>query len=135
MQLSRFINDYRLSQREIADIIGCHPSNISNIVKEKRNLTGLHIRLLIEKYGYDVIAKYAEPGEMPAPPSNSVNITMQKTGDNSPATNGNGNSITTADVKLLEALNKALDQNSKMLEQNSKSQEQIDRLISLLENK
>lgn len=125
MNLANFIKDFKLSQRELADVLKCTPTNVSNIVNGKRNLTGLHIRLLIDKYGFEAVSKYAEPDELPA----NITINMPKVETNSGQINGGGgNSMNTVDASLIQALNEAL-------KQNSKSQEQIDRLITLLEKK
>lgn len=134
MNLKQFITDYRLSQKELADVLGCTPTNVSNIASGKRNLTGLHVRLLIEKFGLDVISKYAEPSELPAPAS-SVNIDMHQTkieGNQAPVQNGDGNHIST-DATLIQVMKQQSDQNSALIAELSKRSEQMDRLISLME--
>lgn len=127
MNLKQFITDYRLSQKELADVLGCTPTNVSNIASGKRNLTGLHVRLLIDKFGLDVISKYAEPTELPAPAS-SVNIDMHQTkieGNHAPVQNGDGNNMS-PDAGLIQVMQKQADHISELLRQQ-------DRLISLME--
>lgn len=126
MDLRRLTQDYRLSQKELAELFGCNPSNVSNIVAGKRNLTGLQVRLLIDKFGRDVIAKYADPSELP--PVSSVAIGSHHgsvDAVNSNVQNGDGNSIT-ADAALVQVVKQQSDQISRLLDQQ-------DRLISLLE--
>ena len=138
MDYKRFRHDYKMSQTELADILGCKQSNISSIESSTKPASQLNIRLLIEKYGYDVISKYATPEEMPA----QVTINMPKVSTNQGQINGGGgNSMNTVDASLVSALNEALklstksqDQLSTSQEQLTKAQEQIDRLITLLEN-
>lgn len=127
MDLKRFTQDYRLSQKELAVLFDCNPSNVSNIVAGKRNLTGLQIRLLIDKFGYDVIAKYAEPGEMPQ--GAAVNIDMRRTkieGNTAPVQNGDGNQMTNNDASLIQVLSQQSAQITELLKQQ-------DRLITMME--
>lgn len=123
MDLRRLTQDYRLSQKELAELFGCNPSNVSNIVAGKRNLTGLQVRLLIDKFGRDVVAKYADPSELPPVSSHHGSIDAV----NSNVQNGDGNSIT-ADAALVQVVKQQSDQISRLLDQQ-------DRLISIIENK
>ena len=121
MDLKNFISDYRLSQKELSEVFGCSPTNVSNIVSGKRNLTGLQIRLLIDKYGYEAISKYADATELPPVSGGSGSVEAL----NSNVQNGDGNSIT-ADATLIQVMKQQSDQISALLAQH-------DRLISLLE--
>lgn len=121
MDLKNFISDYRLSQKELSEVFGCSPTNVSNIVSGKRNLTGLQIRLLIDKYGYEAISKYADATELPPVSGGSGSVEAV----NSNVQNGDGNSIT-ADATLIQVMKQQSDQISALLAQH-------DRLISLLE--
>lgn len=128
MNLKDFISDYRISQKELADLFGCAASNVSNIVAGKRNLTGLQVRLLIDKYGFETVAKYAEAGEMPQGPI--VNVDMRKNeikNNQGPVQAGDGNSMTT-DAGLISVMQKQAEHITELLKQQ-------DRLIKLLENK
>ena len=127
MNLKDFIQDSRLSQREVAAVLGCNPSHISLMCSGKRSLTGLHIRLLIEKYGFDVIAKYCDPSEMP---SNYVSVSAPViSGNSAPVQSGNGNQMESpADASLVAVLKQQSDQITTLLAQQ-------ERLISLLEKK
>lgn len=128
MNLKDFISDYRISQKELADLFGCAASNVSNIVAGKRNLTGLQVRLLIDKYGFETVAKYAGDGEMPQGPI--VNVDMSRTkieGNQGPVQNGDGNQMTN-DATLIKVLSQQSEQITELLKQQ-------DRLISLLEKK
>lgn len=123
MDFKRFRRDFDLSQSDLAKMFDCGQSNISQMESGVRQLTGTNIRILIEKYGFDVISKYAEPDELPA----QVTINMPKVENNSGQVNGGGgNSMNTVDTKLMEALNEAL-------KLHSKSQEQIDRMLTIIE--
>ena len=128
MDLKNFISDYRLSQKELSEVFGCSPTNVSNIVSGKRNLTGLQIRLLIDKYGYEAISKYADATELPPVSGGSGSVEAV----NSNVQNGDGNSIT-ADAVLIQVMKQQSDQNSALISELAKRSEQIDRLISLLE--
>ena len=128
MDLKNFISDYRLSQKELSEVFGCSPTNVSNIVSGKRNLTGLQIRLLIDKYGYEAISKYADATELPPVSGGSGSVEAL----NSNVQNGDGNSIT-ADATLIRVMKQQSDQNSALISELAKRSEQIDRLISLLE--
>ena len=128
MDLKNFISDYRLSQKELSEVFGCSPTNVSNIVSGKRNLTGLQIRLLIDKYGYEAISKYADATELPPVSDGSGSVEAV----NSNVQNGDGNSIT-ADATLIKVMKQQSDQNSALISELAKRSEQIDRLISLLE--
>lgn len=128
MDLKNFISDYRLSQKELSEVFGCSPTNVSNIVSGKRNLTGLQIRLLIDKYGYEAISKYADATELPPVSGGSGSVEAV----NSNVQNGDGNSIT-ADATLIRVMKQQSDQNSALISELAKRSEQIDRLISLLE--
>lgn len=130
MDLKNFISDFRLSQKELSEVFGCSPTNVSNIVSGKRNLTGLQIRLLIDKYGYEVISKYADATELPPVSGGSGSVEAV----NSNVQNGDGNSIT-ADAALIQVMKQQSDQNSALIAELAKRSEQIDRLISLLEQK
>lgn len=126
MKLKEFITDYRLNQRELADLFGCNPSNVSNIVNGKRSLTGLQIRLLIEKYGLDTISKYASPDELPATPAIAIDMHKQTfSGNSAPIQNGDGNSMTVSD-QLLNSLKTKDDQITTLLNQ----QQQLINLLS-----
>lgn len=128
MELKLFRKNYKLSQSDLAELFGCSVGHISNIESGIRTLTGLQIRLLIEKFGYDVIAKYAEPGEIPQ--GATVNIDMKRTkieGNTAPVQNGDGNHMTN-DAALIKVLSQQSEQITELLKQH-------DRLISLLEKK
>ena len=128
MDLKNFISDYRLSQKELSEVFGCSPTNVSNIVSGKRNLTGLQIRLLIDKYGYEAISKYADATELPPVSGGSGSVEAV----NSNVQNGDGNSIT-ADATLIKVMKQQSDQNTALIAELAKRSEQMDRLISLLE--
>lgn len=128
MELKLFRKNYKLSQSDLAELFGCSVGHISNIESGIRTLTGLQIRLLIEKFGYDVIAKYAEPGEIPQ--GATVNIDMKRTkieGNTAPVQNGDGNQMTN-DATLIKVLSQQSEQITELLKQHN-------RLISLLEKK
>ena len=128
MELKLFRKNYKLSQSDLAELFGCSVGHISSIESGIRTLSGLQIRLLIEKFGYDVIAKYAELGEIPQ--GATVNIDMKRTkieGNTAPVQNGDGNQMTN-DATLIKVLSQQSEQITELLKQH-------DRLISLLEKK
>lgn len=132
MDLKKFRFDYKLSQSDLAELFGCKQGHISNIEAGSRSVTALQIRLLIEKYGADVISKYAEPGEMPATITVHAPHVKENSGQvNSGGTNTQNNS--NADATLIQVMKQQSDQITVLLEQQRKFQEQQDRLISLLE--
>lgn len=145
MDLKSFISDLRVSQKELADVFNCNPANVSNIVRGKRNLTPLHVRLLIEKYGFDAVAKYADPSELPAS-GPAVTIDMSKgrteiTGNSALVNNGSGTQ-NAGDSSLADALraqatvlSNQSEQISKLIEQQNSLISQQARLIALLEKK
>lgn len=131
MDVQKFRHDYNLNQKDLADIIGCKQSNVSLIEKGERNFTNFQIRLLIEKFGFDVISKYADPGELPQ--GITVNAPVIS-GNSGPVQSGSGNQMSTAGdtASLIALMNKMLDENAKQM---ATKDAQIDRLIKILEDK
>lgn len=84
-------------------------------------LSALNVKILIEKYGYEAISKYADATELPPVSDGSGSVEAV----NSNVQNGDGNSIT-ADATLIQVMKQQSDQISALLAQH-------DRLISLLE--
>ena len=134
MDLKKLRFNLRLSQGDLAELFKCNPSNISNIEGGKRNITALQIRLLIVKFGYEEISKYAEPGEMPQGIVSTIDRSAEIKHNVAPVQNGDGNSIST-DATLIQVMTQQSDQISELIRQQSKQHEQMDRLISLLEKK
>ena len=127
MELKNFRKDRKISQNELAELFGCNPSNVSNIENGKRNLTPLQIRLLIEKYGYEVVSKYAEASEMPA---TVVNVSAPVISKNeAPVQAGNNNSMQ-SDKGLIEVMKKQSEHIEKQSEHISKLIEQQQTLIA-----
>ena len=50
MDLQRLRHDYKLSQSELASILGCKQSNISTMENSSKPLSALNVKILIEKY-------------------------------------------------------------------------------------
>ena len=122
------MNEVDLTPEKLASIFNCSIGHIYNIVSKGRSLTAMQIRLLIDKYGFDTVAKYAEPGEIPQ--GATVNIDMKRTkieGNTAPVQNGDGNQMTN-DATLIKVLSQQSEQITELLKQH-------DRLISLLEKK
>lgn len=132
MKIKDFRRDYKLSQRDLAELFNCSVGHLYNIESGSRALTPLQIRLLIDKYGYDAISKYATASEMPATSVNIENKNENKGSGNMQT--GEGIQINT-DAALVEVMKKQADQNSALLAELSKRSEQMDRLITLLEKK
>lgn len=130
MDLQKLRHDHKLSQSDLAELFGCKQSNISTMENSNKPLSLLNVRLLIERFGYDVIAKYAEAGEMPQ--GATVNIDMHKTSvgnnNNGPVNTGNGNQTVSPDAGLISVMQKQAEHITELLKQQ-------DRLISLLEQK
>lgn len=133
MDIKKFRHDHKVSQKDLAQLFGCGQGHISNIESGARSITQLQIRLLIEKYGFDVVAKYASAAEMPGNPSVTVNAPVI-TDNTAPVQAGNGNSMELPNdtAALVALMHKMLDQHEKQLQ---KRDEQIDRLIDILEKK
>lgn len=127
MDLKNFCKENKISQVELAEVFDCGPGNVSNIVNGKRNLTKLQLRLLIEKYGFDVIAKYCDSSEIP---STYVNVSAPViTSNTAPVQAGNNNQMDShADATLVAVLKQQSEQISTLLAHQ-------ERLISLLEKK
>lgn len=129
MDLRQFRKDHHLSQNDVAEIFGCKQNHVSAIEVGTRSLTPLHIRLLIDKYGLETIAKYADPGELPQSqqPVVTVNAPVVRTNSGQMQV-GDGN-----EMKTSSAENDAVVE--RLLGILQKKDEQIDRLIALLEQK
>ena len=133
MDIQKLRHDFRLSQKALGTILGCQQSNVCLIEKGERDLTQLQVRLLIEKFGFDVVAQYASPGEMPQGAVVTVNAPVI-TDNTAPVQAGNNNSMEMPNdtAALVALMHKMLDQHEKQLQ---KRDEQIDRLIDILEKK
>lgn len=132
MELKKFRKDYNISQEDLARLFECNASNISNIESGKRNLTRMHFRLLIEKFGFDTIAKYSEPGELP---QGMVTVNAPViSGNSGPVQSGSGNQMSTSGdtASLIALMNKLIEENAKQM---ATKDAQIDRLIKILEGK
>lgn len=131
MDLKKFRHDLKVSQKELAEVFNCKQGHISNIECGQRSLTNLQIRLLIERFGFDVISKYADPGELPQ--GITVNAPVIS-GNSGPVQSGSGNQMSTAGdtASLIALMNKMLDENAKQM---ATKDAQIDRLIKILEDK
>lgn len=133
MDLKNFIKDNRLSQKEIADLFACHPSNISNIVKGIRNVTKPQMRLLVQTYGFDKVAQYATGDEMPDKASITINAPVI-TDNTAPVQAGNGNSMDLPpDAGIIEVLRQQSNQITTLLSQQQTMLAHQERLIALLE--
>lgn len=126
MDLKKFRHDHRLYQSDLAELFSCRQSNISLIETGERNLTQLQLRLLIDKYGIDVVAPYLDDGDkLPV----GITINAPKiTGNSAPVQNvtGGDGTQTTTDSTLVQVMKQQSDQITKLLEQQ-------ERLINLLE--
>ena len=140
MDVKRFRQDFNLGQKDIAAVFGCKQANVSAIENGSRSITPLQIRLLIEKYGFEVISKYADPAELP---SSIANVTAPVIHGNNNPVNGSGTqNISGSDQDIIVVLKTQASQiasliqqqNSLIQHQNSLIQHQ-DRLITLLESK
>ena len=130
MDLKMFRKTHKLSQRDLAELFDCSVGHISNIESGTRSLTGLQVRLLIDEFGYNDVAKFADASDLPSGSPASVNVDMSKTeikGNTAPVQNGDGNQMST-DSALVQVVKQQSDQISKLIEQQ-------ERLISLLEKK
>lgn len=135
MDLKLFRKSCKLSQSEIADLFGCSAGHISNIESGSRSITALQIRLLIEKYGLEAVSKYADPGELPATPTVTIDMHKQTFSNNSaPIQNGDGNSMTVSD-QLLASLKTKDDQITTLLNQQQQLINQQQQFINLLSAK
>ena len=126
MNLKNFRTDFKLSQRDLADLFGCKQANISNIENGVRKITRSQLKCLINKYSLERIKPYLEEDDsLPAATVNADIFQTNIEGNNSQIQNGDGNSIT-ADAALVQVVKQQSDQISRLLDQQ-------DRLISLLE--
>lgn len=135
MNLKQFRKDRGLGQKDIAEIFGCKQNHVSAIESGTRALTPLHIRLLIEKYGFDVVAQYANATELPEKPSVTINAPVI-TDNNAPVQAGNGNSMELPpDAGIVEVLRQQSNQITTLLSQQQTMLAHQERLIALLEKK
>ena len=135
MELKLFRKNHKLSQSDLAELFGCSVGHISNIENGTRTLTAIQIRLLIDKYGFETVAKYAGDGEMPQGPIVNVDMHRNEIKNNQgPVQAGDGNTMTT-DATLVAVMKQQSEQNSALIAELAKRSEQMDRLISLLEKK
>lgn len=135
MNLKQFRKDRGLGQKDIAEIFGCKQNHVSAIESGTRALTPLHIRLLIEKYGFDVVAQYANAAELPEKPSVTINAPVI-TDNTAPVQAGNGNSMELPpDAGIVEVLRQQSNQITTLLSQQKTMLEHQARLIALLEKK
>lgn len=135
MNLKQFRKDRGLGQKDIAEIFGCKQNHVSAIESGTRALTPLHIRLLIEKYGFDVVAQYANAAELPEKPSVTINAPVI-TDNNAPVQAGNGNSMELPpDAGIIEVLRQQSNQINTLLSQQQTMLAHQERLIALLEKK
>lgn len=135
MNLKQFRKDRGLGQKDIAEIFGCKQNHVSAIESGTRALTPLHIRLLIEKYGFDVVAQYANAAELPEKPSVTINAPVI-TDNNAPVQAGNGNSMELPpDAGIVEVLRQQSNQITALLSQQQTMLAHQERLIALLEKK
>lgn len=135
MNLKQFRKDYGLGQKDIAEIFGCKQNHVSSIENGTRALTPLHIRLLIEKYGFDKIAPYASADELPSKPLVEINAPVIA-GNEGPVQAGNGNSMELPpDAGIVEVLRQQSNQITTLLSQQQTILAHQERLIALLEKK
>lgn len=139
MDLKSFSSANRIPQRELAELFSCAPAHVSNIVNGKRSLTALQVRLLIERYGLEAVAKYADPSELPASAAPVVSVDLSKgkteiSGNQAPVNNGSGTQNVGGDSSLVDALKAQATVLSNQSDQISKLLDQQARLIALLEN-
>lgn len=133
MDLKGFLKETRVSQVELSRVFDCSPGNVSNIVTGKRNMTETQVRRLADKYGLDVVSKFASPAEMkflrPSVPGGTV------VSDNASAVqvqSGDNNQIS-ADATLVAVMKQQSDQISSLIAQQQVFLDHQDRLLSLIE--
>ena len=105
------------SQKDIGEVIGKPQAYVSMICNGQRPFTSDYLESLSKKYGKDIVYLFNIPEGNHAKATNG-----------STAVAGNGNNVNGEFGHLIEII----DRQSAQL---SKSQEQIDRLLTLLENK
>lgn len=126
MDLKTFCKENRVSQVELAELFGCGPGNVSNIVTGKRNLTQFQLRQLIDKFGFNVVSKYVESNEIPAHIVSIFAPSMH--GDHNPVNESGTQKIEPSESGLIDVLKTQAAQITTLLQQQ-------ERLISLLESK
>lgn len=135
MDLKLFRKSCKLSQSYLADLFDCSVGHISNIESGNRSITAFQIRLLIDKYGYDVISRYCDPSELPARPIivHAPNVHDNKGQVNTGGTNTQN--ITPANNDLINVLKQQSTLLSNQSAQITTLLEQQARLIAMLEQK
>jgi transcriptional regulator with XRE-family HTH domain len=124
MDLKGFRHEHKLSQSDLAELWGVSQAHVSSIEKGERNrLTPLQVRLLIDHYGRDEVARFATTEELP--PVSAITSSVEISGNTAPVQHGNGNAITN-DAKLVDVMAQQSAQISTLLEHQS-------RLISIIE--
>ncbi|WP_106828147.1 helix-turn-helix domain-containing protein [Parabacteroides pacaensis] len=118
-RLRQFRNDKGLKQSDLQELFSCTQPTISQIENGRISMPANYVRILIDKFGKEVISEYEQPEYNNA----SAN-------DGSMAVAGNGNHHINANTTLEMAINEIAEQRKLV----AKSQEQIDRLLSIIEN-
>lgn len=130
IDIKKMRNDLRLNQRQFGEEINTTQATISAIESGIRKMSLDIYDAIVTRYGKEMADKYKLPEE-----GQTINIVQQKSTSSGSSTNyGIGNTVA-VDSKILaimEGQSKVLEEQTK---QASKFQEQIDRLLSLLENK
>lgn len=135
MDLKLFRKSCKLGQSEIAKLFGCSIGHISNIESGARSVTSLQIRLLIEAYGRDKVAPYADPGELPSE-NPSITVNMPNVRENNGQMNSGGNNtMNQSDPSVIGMVKQLIEQNAIKDGQISTLLQQQERLIALLEKK
>lgn len=119
-RLKDFRFDNGLKQSDLQNILGCTQPTISQIENGRIPMPAHFIQRLNKTFGKDVVTRYIEP-----------NTTIITSDNGSTSIAGNGNHHINANATLEMALNEIAEQRKLV----AKAQEQIDRLITLLEQK
>ena len=136
MNIKKLRFDCHIGQNEMASILGCTQANVSRIENGSRCITGQQIAALIERFGLDVVSRYADPSELPASgPAVTVTLDHSRTEikDNQGPVNSGSGTQNVGDSSLVEALKAQATVLSNQSDQISKLLDQQARLIALLE--
>lgn len=76
VEIKTLMYDYSITQRRMAEILGCNQSEVSFFCNKKRRLSARHIDALKSYFGEEVVERYTTPDEPIKPASQEATVTI-----------------------------------------------------------
>lgn len=76
VEIKTLMYDYSITQRRMAEILGCNQSEVSFFCNKKRRLSARHIDALKSYFGEEVVERYTTPDEPIKPVSQEATVTI-----------------------------------------------------------